>query len=147
MKKKSITALIASAVFLTACEKKGERASFADVCQKETGTLVSIEGYLVLPNFMNPATIQRNGAINYQLYLSLQQDGKGQSVLTSVAGTASNEPNRIADLPAMGYTYKDFRIFTDEGSTVGATDKVKITGELVKGPNSCQIVVNKIEVP
>lgn len=139
--------MISSAVVIASCAGTGEPSTYADVCQKENYTLVSMEGYLILPNFVNPATGQKNGTINYQIYLSLQPDGKGQSVLTSVAGTKSSEPNKIADLSPMGYTYKDFRIFTDHGSTVGAADKVKITGMLVKTANSCQIAINRIEVP
>lgn len=147
MKKRLLTALILSVVFSAACARSVEPTTFADVCQKENESLVSIEGYLILPNFMNPATGQEDGTTKYQLYLGLQPDGKGQSVLTSVAGTKSNEPNTIADLSPLGYTYRDFRIFTDQGSTVGAADKVKVTGQLVRGTNSCQIVVNKIELP
>ena len=142
-----INALISSGAFLTACAPSSQLATFADVCQKQNDSVVSIEGYLILPNFMNPATSQKDGTTHYQLYLALQPDGKGQSVLTSVAGTRSDEPNTIADLSPMGYTYKDFRIFTDQGSTVGAADKVKVTGKLARGTNSCQILANKIELP
>lgn len=147
MKKRLMTALISSTTLLAGCAKSGEPVSFADVCLNENDAVVSIEGYLILPNYMSPATNQKDGTINYQLYLTLQPDGKGQTVLTSVAGTSSNEPNRIADLPSMGYTYKDFQIFTDQGSTVSAADKVRVTGKLVKNTNSCQIRVEKIEAP
>lgn len=147
MKKLLITTLVPVVAFFAACASSSEPSTFADVCQKENESLVSIEGYLMLPNFMNPATNHKDGVTSYQLFLALQPDGKGQSVLTSVAGTRSNEPNTIADLSPMGYTYRDFRIFTDRGSTVGATDRVKVTGKLVRGTNNCQIVISKIEVP
>lgn len=140
---KKITLLkVLPIVFLIACANMGEPTTFAKVCQKDDGTLVAVEGFVILPNFMNTETNQK-----YELFLAAQPDGKGGRVKTFIPATKSGEPNRIAELPESGYTQKDLRIYTDAGAVVGSFDRVKVTGKVSRAADGCRIEINKIENP
>lgn len=143
--RKFCSVLFLSAVIFAACAKTGEPSIVADVCQMDDGTLVAVEGFLILPNFMNTLVSPKTGNTSYELFLAAQPDGKSPTVKTTVFGTRSNEPNRIAELPAEGYTQKDLRIFTDTGETIGSPDRVRVTGEISRNTNSCILKIRKIE--
>lgn len=128
MKKPCLILLLSFFIF-AACAKTGEPSTVADVCRMDDGTLVAVEGFLVLPNFMNTLVSQKTGITTYELFLAAQPDGKSQSIKTSVSGTRGNEANRIAELPPEGFTQKDLRIFTDTGETIGSLDRVRVTDE------------------
>jgi len=151
MKKKTTLVLLLSAAIFAACAKTGEPTTVADACQKNDGTLVAVEGFLLLPNFMNQEINPETELTIYELFLAAQPDGKSQSIKTSVFGTRSNKTNRIAELPPEGYTQKDLLIFTDTGETVGSFDRVRITGELSKNKigneKPCILKIEKIEKP
>lgn len=140
--------LIVSAVF--ACSRKVEPATIGDVCQKPKDMLVEVEGYLVLPNYMNTTTTygRRNNKKTYQLFLATQPDGKGTGIRSTVTGTDTNEPNSIRNLPPTGYTYKDLRIFTNKGIEVSPVTRLKATGT-VKPTDSgkCDLDISRIETP
>ncbi len=129
-------------VFLIACSNAGERATFENVCQKDEGTLVSVEGFVLLPNFMKAESDKK-----YELFLAAQPDGKGGRVKTFFPVTTSGEPNRVGELPENGYTQKDLQIYTDAGAKVGALDRVKITGKVSRAETVCHIETGKIEMP
>ena len=156
MIKKLLTAalLVFSALFFAACAKESESATVDDACQRKDGTLVAVEGFLVLPELMNAAINPETELTIYELILAAEPDGKSAALKTSVFGTRSHKTNRIAELPAEGYTQKDLRIFTDTGEIVGSLDRVRITGKLSKAqskteasPNGrqCVLKVEKIE--
>lgn len=158
--KKTTLALLVFAVILSACENGSEQSNLADVCQKEDGTLVTVEGFLLLPNFMNIQINSKTEPATYELYFAAQPDGKSASVRTTVPGTRSNEANHIAELPPDGYTQSDLRIFTDSGEPVNSFERVRITGRLSKNKirgaasfgngasltgKSCVLTIEKIE--
>ena len=147
MEKNLTLVLLLSAVIFAACAKTGEPSTVAAACQMDDGTLVAVEGFLLLPNFTNTLISPKTGITTYELFLAAQPDGKSASIKTSVSGTRGNEANHIAELPPDGYTQKDLRIFTDAGETVGSPDRVRITGEISKSANSCILKIYKIEKP
>ncbi len=131
-----------------ACSKPAEPVAVGDVCGRSQGTLVSTEGFLVLPNYMTTKTIygKRENTKTYQLFLTSQPDAKGPSVRTIVTGTPGGAPNGITDLPATGYSFRDLKIHTDDGSTVGAGTRLKVTGKVTPaGEGACDLAVTKIE--
>lgn len=133
-----------------ACSSKGEPATIADVCQKPKDTLVEVEGYLVLPNFMTTTTTygRRSNKKTFQLFLATQPDGKGIGVRALVDGTETNEPNSIRNLPPTGYTFKDLRIFTSKGSEVSPTTRLKVTAAVKPTEGGkCDLDIAKIETP
>lgn len=136
--------------------KRGEQSIIDDVCQKGDGTLVTVEGFLLLPNFMNILISPQTGNVTYELFLATQPDGKSSSVKTLALVTHTNEANRIAELPPDGYTQSDLQIFTDTGESVGSFERVRITGKLFKNTirgaaslpgESCFLTIEKIEKP
>jgi len=154
VKKISTAALLLSAVIFAACAGGGESANVEDACQKKDGTLVAVEGFLVLPELMNAAINPETDLTSYELVLASEPVGKSAALRTAVAGTRSRKTNRIAELPAEGYTQKDLRIFTDTGEIIGSLDRVKVTGKLSKerskieaAPNGrgCVLKAEKIE--
>ena len=60
--------------------------------------------------------------------------------------TKTNEPNKIAMLPA-SYTYDDLHIYTNSGKQITTDDRVKVTGEVSKKDSGCVLNVSKIEMP
>ena len=146
--------LLGFAVFFAACANRSESATVDDACQKKDGTLVAVEGFLVLPELMNTAINPETDLTIYELTLAAEPDGKSAAIKTVVPGTRSRKTNRIAELPAEGYTQKDLRIFTDTGEIVGSLDRVRITGKLSKEQSKteastngrqCVLKVEKIE--
>lgn len=133
-----------------ACSRKGEPSTIADVCRKPKDTLVEVEGYLVLPNFMTTTTTygQRSNKKSFQLFLATQPDGKGIGVRSLVTGTETNEPNSIRNLPPTGYTFKDLRIFTNKGAEVSPTTRLKVTATVKPtDDDKCDLSISRIETP
>lgn len=140
--------IIVIACLLAACSTKGEPATIADVCGKPPGTVVEVEGYLVLPNFMKTLTTygRKTNKITYQLFLATQPDGKGIGVRSLVSGTDSNEPNSIRNLPPTGYTFKDLKIFNNRGTELSPTTRLKTTATVKPGEGGkCDLDITKIE--
>ena len=143
MVKKFLTAaLLLSAVVFAACAGGSEPATPDDACQKNDGTLVAVEGFLVLPELMDAAINPETELTIYELILAAAPDGKSAALRTAVSGTRSRKTNRIAELPADGYTQKDLRIFTDTGEIIGSLDRVRITGKLTKTQSKTEAVPN-----
>jgi hypothetical protein len=154
VKKILSAALLSSAAAFAACAGGSESANVDDACQKKDGTIVAVEGFLVLPELMDAAINPETELTSYELILAAQPDGKSAALKTAVSGTRSRKTNRIAELPAEGYTQNDLRIFTDTGEVVGSLDRVRITGQLSKArskvesaPNGrgCVLKAEKIE--
>jgi hypothetical protein len=147
--RKIILGLLLAAALSFACTRSGASSTVADVCDMEDGSFVAVEGFLQLPNFLEAETNSRTQITMYELFLTDQPDGKSPTITTRITGTNENETNRIADLPVDGYTQRDLKIFTASGETVGATDRVRISGELqkgsVKGGKPCILKSEKIE--
>ena len=145
MRKRILLIFSLLAVAAASCSKPAEPVGVGDVCQKPKDTLVVVEGYLVLPNYMTTKTIygKRDNKKTYELFLVSQPDAKGASVRTVVTG---GERNGIRELPATGYSFKDLQIYTNEGSTVGAGNRLKVTGTVTAANDGkCDVVVTKIE--
>jgi hypothetical protein len=154
VKKFLSAALLSSAAVFAACVGGSESTNVADACQKKDGTIVAVEGFLVLPELMDAAINPETEMTSYELMLAAQPDGKSAALKTAVSGTRSRKTNRIAELPAEGYTQNDLRIFTDAGEVVGSLDRVRITGKLSNArskvesaPNGrgCVLKAEKIE--
>lgn len=143
------TILIIALLAAAACSKPAEPAAIADICGNPNDTLVSAEGYLVLPKQMTIRTIygKRENRKTYQLFLVSQPDAKGESVRTIVTGTASDGRNVIRDLPPTEYTFRDLLIYTNDGKTVGAGSRLKVTGTVTQAgaDRACDLAVTKIE--
>lgn len=139
------TLLIAA---MAACSKPAEPVAVGDVCQRPKDTLVEVEGYLVLPNYMTTRTTfgKRENRKTYELFLVSQPDAKGESVRTIITGKVPGDRNGIKDLPPAGYSFKDLHIYTNEGSTVGPGSRLKVTGTVTPGDDGkCDVVVTKIQ--
>lgn len=145
---RTIAIFLAAFVLAASCSKTAEPVAIGDVCAKPQGTLVSTDGYLVLPNYMTTKIIygKRENTKTYQLFLVAQPDAKGASVRTIVSGKADGEPNGISELPATGYTFRDLRIHTDDGTTVGPATRLKVTGKVTPASEgTCDLAVTRIE--
>jgi hypothetical protein len=131
-----------------ACSRPAEPVAIGEVCQKPKDALVEVEGYLVLPNFMTTTTVygRRENKKIYQLFLVSQPDATGPSLRAILAGTSTGERNRIRELPPTGYTFRDLQIYTDDGATVNAASRVKITGKVAPtADGKCDVTVSKIK--
>lgn len=128
------------AASLCACRGGGKTVAFADVCREEPHALVSLEGYLRLPVVSEGGG--REGA--RQLLLVEKANGAGGFLPVVAQDSMTGEPNHVAELP-LSYTYKDFRIFTDDGAEVNADERLRVTGEVVKGFNRCALNIHRIE--
>jgi hypothetical protein len=115
----------------------------------EDGAFVTVEGFLRLPNFLVAEIDPETEAIIYELSLAAERDGKGPFVKTRILGTRVNRTNHIAELAADGYTERDLRIFTASGKTVGASDRIRVSGTLSKrkkeNGTACAVMSEKVE--
>jgi hypothetical protein len=146
-----VIGIMAVCVLIASCSKKGELSTVADVCEMEDGTLVAVEGFLQLPNFLQAKTDPETEVTIYELFLAAQPDDQSPAVTTRISGTRGSRTNRIAELPVDGYTRRDLRIFTASGETVGSSDRVRVTGELWKqrsgAEQPCILKTETIEKP
>lgn len=148
MRKRILPIFLLLIVAMAACSKPAEPVGVGDVCLKPKDTLVEVQGYLVLPNYMTTRTIygKRENKKTYELFLVSQPDAKGASVRAVVTGKTPGERNGIKDLPPTGYSFKDLQIYTNEGSTVGPGSRLKVTGTVTPtNDGKCDLVVTKIE--
>lgn len=146
--------VIAFAVLFTACAAAGEQSTIDDACRKGEGTIVAVEGFLLLPNVMRTAVNPETELTSYELYLAAEPDDRSSILRAAVLGTRSSRTNRIAELSPLGYTQRDLQIFTDSGEIVSSLDRLLITGQLMKDeptesepPHSrpCILKIEKIE--
>lgn len=128
---------------LCGCREGAKAVSFADVCREENHALVALEGYMRLPVLMEERVLEQG---TRQLLLVEKENGTGGFLPIMAQDSKTKEPNRIAELP-LSYTYKDLRIYTEDGSTVSASERLRVTGEVVKDLNSCVLKVQRIETP
>jgi hypothetical protein len=137
---RAVLLAVAAASSLCACRGGGKAVAFADVCREEQHALVSLEGYLRLP------VISEAGALpgSRQLLLVEKANGAGGFLPVVAEDSQTGEPNHVAELP-LSYTYKDFRIFTDDGAEVNADERLRVTGEVVKDFNLCALRIHRIE--
>lgn len=146
-----VISIIVVCMLIVSCSKKGEPATVADVCEMQDGTLVAVEGFLQLPNFLQAKTDPETEVTIYELFLAAQPDDQSPAVTTRIPGTRGSRTNRIAELPTDGYTRRDLRIFTASGETVGSSDRVRVTGELWKqrsgAEQPCILKTERIERP
>ena len=126
---------------LCSCREGAKVVSFADVCREENHALVALEGYIRLPALMEERGLEKGSR---QLLLVEKENGTGGFLPVMTQDSETKEPNRIAHLP-LSYTYKDLRIYTEDGSTVTSNDRLRVTGEVVKDLNSCVLKIQKIE--
>src|SRR5688572_32822189 len=88
-------ALLSSCLAIAGCSRTGEQSTVAEVCRIDDGTLVSVEGFLQLPNFLEANMDPETEAAIYELVLAEQPDSKSPSIKTRISGTRDNKPNRI----------------------------------------------------
>jgi hypothetical protein len=147
--------VIACALYFTVCAPAGKRSTVGEACHLDEGTLVAVEGFLLLPNVMQTAINPENELTIYELELAAVPDDRSSVLRASVFGTRSNRTNRIAELSPLGYTQRDLQIFTDSGETVSSVDRLLVTGQLVKPDTTgnthnsqpCILKIEKIEKP
>ena len=141
--------MLLTAAIAAACSRSGASSTVAAVCEMEEGSFVAVEGFLQLPNFLEAETNAETQITMYELFLADKPDGKSPNIKTRITGTSENQTNHIADLPIDGYTQRDLRIFTANGETVGASDRVRISGEVQKSgtirERQCILQSEKIE--
>ena len=125
-------------------------STVANACQNSDGAAVAVEGYLRLPNLMQARVDPETELTSYELSLVDDRGVQEDALNVIVVGTRSNAANRIAELPADGYTKRDLRIFTERGETLSSLERVRVTGEMLKGRSGghggpCTLAVGKIE--
>lgn len=139
-------------VLFAACGRTADLVTIADLCHKDDGELVSVDGFLRLPSVMQADVNAETELMSYELVLADGPDENEPAVPTAVYGTRSNRTNRIAELSPNGFTQSDLQIFTNTGEVVGALERLRITGKLSKhekrsqGP-PCILKVERIEKP
>lgn len=127
------------------CGSRVRSVALGTVCREPEHATVKVEAYFRLPQ-VSDWSGDDDGTGEYRLLLVERPTGGGSFITATVSGTASNEPNRIAALPA-SYTYDDVRINTDSGRTVSAGEKLAITGHVLKDSKPCILRIEKIETP
>lgn len=131
-------------------ETKPLAVEIKDVCSQPTGTNVTIQGYLSLPQMMEVTKYTRNGqgvSMNYKLLLMTKPDKTGDSVAVILTATGISEPNKIKTLPDK-YDWNDLVAYTNEGKTSVSGNLVILTGKVNPDEkNGCQVNVIKIENP
>lgn len=143
--------LIAMCINVFGCgESKPIAVEIKDVCSQPTGTNVTIQGYLSLPQMLEVTKYTRNGqgvSMNYKLFLMTKQEATGDAVAVILSATGFSEPNKIKTLPER-YSWNDLVAYTDDGKTSVAGNLVKLTGKINPNEkNGCQLNVMKIENP
>ena len=144
--------IFTTAVLFAACGRTGERVKIADVCHKDDGELVSVEGFLLLPSVMQTAVNPETELTTYELVLADGPNQNGPAISTAVFGTRSSRSNRIAELSPHGFTQRDLQIFTNTGEIAGSMDRLRVTGKLSKHETlshgqPCVLKVERIERP
>ena len=134
-------------VALAACAREQPptvEVTFDDVCARPDGTLVAIQGYFRLPDTMKTYTRLRR--TSYQMFFarSLQEANPPFISVTVPGTTRGGAKNQIASIPD-GYSYKDLRIFLDDGRAVNGDAFLKITGKLTLLTIGCSVSVSKIQ--
>jgi hypothetical protein len=143
---------LVSLALLTACESKkpAEAVPFEEICDAKHDSKmekgldvkkrVSVEGYLDIPRGMFTMC---SDTCSMQLLPEPKAVGKGLSVSFKI-GTDDAQMKKLPDK----YTETDLEVRAEGGKTVGAGDKVRVTGERLgsAAEKSCQIVnVDKVE--
>lgn len=140
------TLILFIAVTALSCSFGTRSVAVADVCRESNDTPVRVAGYFRLPQVSDWVANGDGDAGEYKLIFAERLTGGGSFVKTTISGTGSNEPNRIAALPA-SYTYDDLRINTSSGKTVSPDERVFVTGRISKDPTLCVLRVEKVEIP
>lgn len=121
-----------------------------EVCAQPAETLITIQGYLSLPEMLEVTKYMRDGQsirINHKLFLMTEPEVSGEAVAVMVSGTNASEPNKIRSLPT-NYRSDDLIAYSDGGETKTVRDLVKLTGIVEPNDkNGCQVSVTKIEDP
>lgn len=125
---------------------KSEPIAIGEVCRNEAGKIVTVEGYLRLPEATGPESTGGDPRDTYTLLLVERPNGTGGFLITNIKATSAREPNRIGNLP-LSYTYDNLRVFTDRGNTVSARDRIAVTGKVAKSSDGCELDVLKIDEP
>jgi hypothetical protein len=114
--------------------------SFDNICQ-QTGHRVVIDGYLRLPAMGTNCKSNR-------CMLTLISDLQGRVLSTTalVRNTAKRNSgvNAMEPLPD-NFRSEDLRIHMNDGALAAPNTKVKITGDVQKIGDSCQLLVDIIE--
>lgn len=144
-----ILALLAVASWSNACSKP-VRAELGDVCSEPEGTVVTVEGYIRLPEMMETIQQMRDGritAVGHQPLLAASADATRDAVKLTVWTTTAAEPNRIKAFSS-DYSWEDWRFYADDGKEVPAGKVIRVTGEIVRDEKTgCAVSVTKIEQP
>ena len=150
MKIRAFLLIAISICFLGCGETKPITVEIKDVCSQTTGTNVSIQGYLSLPEMLEVTKFTRGGqgsSMNYKLFLMTKQDATGDAVPVILSATGISEPNKIKTLPDK-HNWSDLVAYTEDGKTSVAGNLVKLTGTVKPNDKSgCQVNVMKIENP
>ena len=111
--------------------------TIADICQQESGTKISAEGYLALPSFL----ICEGGQCQINFH------DETSSVLVELV-TTDNPRNNHLRLPPAQYTTADLSFILADGTPGDGTTPVKITGPVRRpSANVCYLDAHAVERP
>lgn len=130
------------ALLVAGCSKETPiPVSYDNLCQ-QAGHRVVIEGYLQLPTM---GTNCKSNRCLLNLISDLQ--GRVQSTAALVRNTAKRDSgvNAIEPLPN-NFRNEDLRIHTNDGKLAPSNAKLKITGDVQKTGDTCQLEVDIIEI-
>ena len=127
---------------LTACSSQPPiPVTFGDICQK-TGSRVVIEGYLRSPGM---GTYCKSNRCMLNLISGLQW--QVQSITAQVRNTAKPDSGVNAMEPlSEKFRAEDLRIHANNGKVVEPNTKLRVVGEVQKVGDSCELLVDVIEV-
>jgi hypothetical protein len=130
---------LALLVSLVACADPTPPKSVAisEICQLDSGTNVTAEGFLSLPV---SALICQNGQCKITFY-----DQAG-SVPVEFVTSEQATPGKLT-LPPKQYTLDDLQVTSADGTLVDRGTKVKITGPVRKQGANCYLAAYATELP
>lgn len=126
------------------------RVELRDVCSKPAGTVVTVEGYILMPEMMETIQQMSDGRISgvgYQPLLTADTDAMRDAVKLTVWTTRNAEPNRMKELPSV-IDRREVLVYSRDGKELEANRILRLTGEITADSASgCALDVKKIEEP
>ncbi len=137
------------AVFLVASCAVPKRVAIRDVCLEPEGTTVSVDGFVSLPRTVDTVQLSRGGRVaevGYQLLVTSDGAGTGDSVKVTLWATESRQANRIKAVTEIG-RFGELTVYANDGRELGVGEAVRITGVTVPDVVSgCAVTATKVDL-
>lgn len=131
--KRSIQACLLAAAFVAAGCAAPKRVAIRDVCAEPNGATVATDGFVQLPRTVDTVQLTRGGRVEevgYQVLLTSDESGAGDSVKVTLWATEMRQSNRIKAVTDLA-NIRDLTVYSNDGRELGIGNAVRITGVTV----------------